>query len=145
MLRDPVEAEDLTQDVFVQIYKKLHTFQGTSALSTWVYRVTVNQVLMYMRRNKKRKLPVVDADDEMYSIPAPVVNPDVVLLSQSLSQMPQGYRDHIVLHDYLGYEHREVAAMLGVTEGTAKSQLHKARTKMKKVINKKCNPRVISR
>jgi len=142
ILKDQSEAEDLTQETFIQIARKLHTFRGDSALSTWIHRITVNQVLMYVR---KRRLPTVELDEAVFSIPAHSIDPLVPLLPWAVKQLPDGYKEHILLHDYLGYDHGEVARLLNVSVGTVKSQVSKARAKMRRLLNKKCNPRVLSR
>lgn len=150
MLRNEAEAEDLTQEVFLQLHRKLHLFRGESSLSTWVHSVTVNQVLMFMRKRKKLRERECAIDDEpdggdvwINTLPAPARSPHTkMMLEAALEQMPDGYRNVLLLHDYHGFEHHEVGAILGFSAGTSKSQLHKARIKMQQLLQRKANPRV---
>lgn len=150
MLQNVAEAEDLTQETFLQIYRKLHLYRGEAALSTWIHRVTVNQVLMYMRKMKKRsacETLIEDGDgfdiDWLENRPSHTVSPDVKLeLEKALAEMPNGYRQALVLHDYEGYEHEQISQLTGHSVGTSKSQLHKARNKMQRLLSRKANPRV---
>ncbi|HEY0406575.1 MAG TPA: RNA polymerase sigma factor [Pyrinomonadaceae bacterium] len=140
MLNDPVLAEDLTQDVFIQLFNKIGSFRGDSAFTTWLHRMTVNQVLMYFRK-RSTKSELTSGDDET---PDQIVkgteNPDKmpivdrIALEKAVQQLPPGYRAVFILHDVEGYEHEEIARMLGVAEGTSKSQLHKARLKLRNYI-----------
>jgi len=140
MLNDPVQAEDLTQDVFIQLFNKIGSFRGDSAFTTWLHRMTVNQVLMYFRK-RSTKSELTSGDDET---PDQIVkgteNPnkmpivDRIALEKAVQQLPPGYRTVFILHDVEGYEHEEIARMLGVAEGTSKSQLHKARLKLRNYI-----------
>ncbi|HEY0385287.1 MAG TPA: RNA polymerase sigma factor [Pyrinomonadaceae bacterium] len=137
MTSDPVLAEDLTQDVFIQLFNKIGSFRGDSAFTTWLHRMTVNQVLMYFRK-RSTKSELTSGDDET---PDQIVkgteNPnampvvDRIALEKAIGQLPPGYRSVFILHDVEGYEHEEIARMLGVAEGTSKSQLHKARLKLR--------------
>ena len=140
MLGNPTEAEDMTQESFIQLFNKIGSFRGESAFTTWLHRLVVNQVLMYFRRKKSRpeyttpegETPVqivlgTENQDRM-----PVV--DRIALERAVSELPFGYRSVFVLHDVEGYEHGEIARMLGITEGTSKSQLHKARLKLRGLI-----------
>src|SRR6266481_7315848 len=142
MLRDPVEAQDLTQDVFMQLFRKIHTFRGESAFSTWLLRLAVNLVLMRLR---KKSLPMVsieatpDPDDETASATMDIGAPDLLLdgsldrinLERCIERLPVGYRTIFVLHDIQGYEHNEISQILGRSVGDSKSQLHKARTRLR--------------
>jgi RNA polymerase sigma-70 factor (ECF subfamily) len=140
MLGDPTQAEDLTQDVFIQLFNKIGMFRGESAFTTWLHRMTVNQVLMYFRK-RSTKSELTSGDDET---PDQIVkgteNPnampviDRIALEKAIQQLPPGYRTVFILHDVEGYEHEEIAKMMGVAEGTSKSQLHKARLKLRKFI-----------
>lgn len=150
ILANPNEAEDLTQDVFVQLYKKIHTFAGRSAFSTWCHRITVNQVLMHMRK----KMVKCEIATESSKIPDKIMpgsqNPrhmnihNKLLLEQVIAELPPGYKNVFELHDIKGFEHKEIARILNCSEGTSKSQLNKAREKLKKVINKMANPKMTS-
>jgi RNA polymerase sigma-70 factor (ECF subfamily) len=140
MLGNPEEAEDLTQEVFTHLFKTVGSFRGDSAFTTWLHRLTVNQVLMHFRRRKSR--PEFTTDDGETPIQIvkgtenenrmPVV--DRIMLETAISKLPPGYRSVFVLHDVEGHEHGEIAEMLGISEGTSKSQLHKARLKLRDLI-----------
>ncbi len=140
MTGDPTKAEDLTQDVFIQLFNKIGSFRGDSAFTTWLHRMTVNQVLMYFRkRSTKSELTSVD-DETPDQIVRGTENPnampviDRIALEKAVQQLPPGYRTVFILHDVEGYEHEEIAKMMGVAEGTSKSQLHKARLKLRGLI-----------
>jgi RNA polymerase sigma-70 factor (ECF subfamily) len=140
MLGNPEEAEDLTQEVFTHLFKTVGSFRGDSAFTTWLHRLTVNQVLMHFRRRKSR--PEFTTDDGETPIQIvkgtenenrmPVV--DRIMLETAISKLPPGYRSVFVLHDVEGHEHGEIAEILGISEGTSKSQLHKARLKLRDLI-----------
>jgi RNA polymerase sigma-70 factor (ECF subfamily) len=146
MLKDPTEAEDLTQDAFLLLFRKIHTFRGESAFSTWLHRLAVNLVLMHLR---KKSLPTVsieatpDPDDETSRASIDIGTPDVLVeglidrinLARCIAQLPVGYRTMFVLHDVQGYEHHEIASILGRSIGDSKSQLHKARTRLRKLLH----------
>lgn len=143
MLRNSTEAEDLTQDVFLQLYRKIGSFRGDSAFTTWLHRLTVNQVLMHFR---KRIVKFEKATEES-KIPLQIVsgseNPkklsiiDQIALEIAIAKLSMGYRNVFILHDVEGYEHEEVAKILGCAVGTSKSQLHKARLKLQKLLLRK--------
>ena len=137
------EAEDLTQESFLQVFRKLPTFRGDSALSTWMYRVAVNTVLMYFR---KRGRPQVSLD-EPSSDPVKtkkreygsddqrlVTSIDRLALARAIRELPDGYRTIFLLHEVDGYEHREIARLLKCSVGNSKSQLHKARVRMREIL-----------
>ena len=142
MTNNQTEAEDLTQEVFIQLFRKVGSFRGDSAFSTWLHRLTVNQVLMYFRR-RSVKNEKVSEDGE---IPEQTVhgsaNPrkmqviDRIALKNAIAELPNGYRNVFVLHDIEGYEHEEVARLLRISVGTSKSQLHKARLKLRGLLIK---------
>ena len=142
MLRDPVEAEDAAQDVFIRVLLKLHTFRGESALSSWLYRVTTNLVLMRFRKNKcNPPLLTGSLDDNL--IPRMRVSgqdrclewaTDGIDLDAAIRRLPRGTRRVFVLHDIHGYRHREIANRFGCSIGTSKSQLHKARRRLCKLL-----------
>ena len=124
------EAEDLTQEVFIQLNRKLSSFRGESAFTTWLHRLTVNQVLMHFRK-RSVKSELTTEDGEMPdSIDPDTINPesmpivDRIALEIAIAQLPPGYRTVFVLHDVEGYEHEEIARILGCSAGTSKSQLH---------------------
>lgn len=141
MVGNPAEAEDLTQEAFLQLHRKIATFRGDSAFSTWLHRLAVNVVLMQLR---KKGLPVTSLDEAMdptrEDAPARSFGaPDLALtgsidrlaLERAVAALPAGYRLVFVLHDIEGYEHNEIATMLDCSIGNSKSQLHKARLKLR--------------
>ena len=149
MLQNTAEAEDLTQEVFIQLYRKIGSFRGDSAFTTWLHRMTVNQVLMHFRKRtvkfekttEEGETPVQIVIGTENQSRMPIV--DKIALESAIAQLPNGYKNVFVLHDVEGYEHEEVARILGCSVGTSKSQLHKARLKMRKLLQKKSNPRLI--
>ncbi|HZI18921.1 MAG TPA: RNA polymerase sigma factor [Pyrinomonadaceae bacterium] len=140
MMSNPVEAEDMTQDVFLQLFNKIGMFRGESAFTTWLHRMTVNQVLMHFRKKSTRSELLTDEGETPVQIVKGTENPgmmpvvDRISLERALQQLPPGYRTVFVLHDIEGYEHYEISDMLGIAEGTSKSQLHKARLKLRQLI-----------
>ena len=145
MTRNVAEAEDLTQEAFLQVFRKLPTFRGDSALSTWMYRVAVNTVLMYFR---KRGRPQFSIDEEPngndngkskkrdygatdFQLSGCV---DRIALARAIRELPHGYRTIFLLHEVEGYEHREIARLLKCSVGNSKSQLHKARLRMRELL-----------
>jgi len=133
------EAEDLTTEVFIRLHKKLGQFRGEAAFTTWLHRLTVNQVLMHFRkRGVKCELTTEDGDitglAECASEPVRISFVDRVALETAIAQLPPGYRIVFVLHDIEGYEHLEIAKMLGCKDGTCKSQLHKARMALRELL-----------
>jgi RNA polymerase sigma-70 factor (ECF subfamily) len=148
MIGNSTEAEDLTQDVFVLVFRKLGSFRGESAFTTWLHRLTVNQVLMHLRKNHVRKeqltedgeMPVEIMVDRNKFNRSPVL--DRLALDEAIAQLPQGYRIVFVLHDVEGLEHREIASLLGCSIGTSKSQLHRARMKMRLLLRRRTHPRM---
>ncbi len=136
------ESEDLTQEVFIQLFRKIGSFRGDSAFSTWLHRLTVNQVLMHFRRRSvKNEKTSEDGEMPEQIVPGtenqskmPVL--DRIALKRAIEQLPPGYKSAFVLHDVEGYEHEEVARILGISVGTSKSQLHKARLKLRGLLIK---------
>jgi RNA polymerase sigma-70 factor (ECF subfamily) len=141
MVNNAAEAEDLTQEAFLQLHRKIATFRGDSAFSTWLHRLAINVVLMHLRR---KGLQVVSLDEAME--PSPEEGPgrsfgapdlslagsiDRMALERAIGGLPAGYRLIFVLHDIEGYEHNEIASMLDCSIGNSKSQLHKARLKLR--------------
>lgn len=149
MLQRPSEAEDLTQDVFIQLYRKVGSFRGDSAFTTWLHRMTVNQVLMHFRKRSVKYEKVTEEGETPDQMVTGTANPDrmrivdKIALDNAIEQLPTGYKNVFVLHDVEGFEHEEVARILGCSVGTSKSQLHKARLKLQKLLQKKANPRMI--
>jgi RNA polymerase sigma-70 factor (ECF subfamily) len=150
MLQNPVEAEDLTQEVFIQLYRKIGSFRGDSAFTTWLHRMTVNQVLMHFRKRSVKFEKTTEEGDTPEQVVSGTENPshmrivDKIAIDNAIEQLPQGYRSVFVLHDIEGYEHEEIASMLGCSVGTSKSQLHKARLKMRRLLKKKAAPRLVA-
>ena len=148
MVGNTAEAEDLTQEAFLLLLRKIHTFRGESAFSTWLHRLAVNIVLMRLRR----KLPPIssieetlDPNDETSSSDSTstIGAPDLLLegsidrinLERCVARLPLGYRTVFVLYDVQGYEHHEIAEILGRSVGVSKSQLHKARTRLRELLH----------
>src|ERR1700682_5719361 len=145
MVSNPADAEDLAQEAFLQLFRKISTFRGESAFSTWLHRMTVNVVLM---RWRKKSLPTdsleetIDPDAENSAPKRDVGAPDLRLsgaidrvpLERSIEKLPPGYRTVFVLHDVQGYEHNEIADIMGCSVGNSKSQLHKARTRLRDLL-----------
>jgi RNA polymerase sigma-70 factor (ECF subfamily) len=142
MTNNTSEAEDLTQEVFIQLFRKSGSFRGDSAFSTWLHRLTVNQVLMHFRRRSVKNERVSDDGEMPEQTVHGTANPnkmpvvDRIALKNAIAQLPNGYRNVFVLHDVEGYEHEEVARMMGISVGTSKSQLHKARLKLRGLLIK---------
>jgi RNA polymerase sigma-70 factor (ECF subfamily) len=148
MVGNSAEAEDLTQEAFLRLLRKIHTFRGESAFSTWLHRLTVNIVLMRLR---KKSPPIdsieaaLDPDDETaFPHPASMISATDLLLEGSIDRinlrrcierLPGGYRKIFILHDVQGYEHHEIAGILGRSVGVSKSQLHKARTRLRELLH----------
>ena len=149
MLQNTSEAGDLTQDVFIQLYRKIGSFRGDSAFTTWLHRMTVNQVLMHFRKRNVKYEKTTEEGETPEQIVSGTANPgkmrivDKISLENAIEQLPAGYKNVFLLHDVEGFEHEEVARILGCSVGTSKSQLHKARLKLQKLLNKKANPRLI--
>lgn len=145
MTGNTAEAEDLTQEVFIQLHRKLGSFRGESAFTTWLHRLTVNQVLMHFRK-RSVKSELTTEDGEMPdSVDPDTINPeampivDRIAIENAIGQLPPGYRTVFVLHDVEGYEHEEIAKILGCSAGTSKSQLHKARLKLRKLLHQRAD------
>jgi RNA polymerase sigma-70 factor (ECF subfamily) len=142
---DPMEAEDFVQDVFLQLFRKIHTFRGESAFSSWLYRLAANQVFMRFRKKKLTMNSLespTESDDESNSTELQIGVTDLRLsglfdrinLQAAIRQLPQGYKAMFILHDVQGYEHNEIAKILGCSVGNSKSQLHKARKRLREVL-----------
>jgi RNA polymerase sigma-70 factor (ECF subfamily) len=144
MTANTAEAEDLAQEAFLQLYRKIATFRGESAFSTWLHRLSVNVVLMHLR---KKSLPVVSLEETTQpgedDTPKKDFGADDLALSGSIDRLhlrraveslPPGYRMIFLLHDVEGYEHNEIAKIVGCSIGNSKSQLHKARMKLRDLL-----------
>jgi RNA polymerase sigma-70 factor, ECF subfamily len=141
MLGNPADAEDLLQEIFLSAHRKLELFRGESALGTWLYRLAVNLCLDYLRSRTGRSLQLNDPiDDEIGLSDASsrgladrtVTKMDI---ERALANLPIGCRTAFVLHDIEGLEHREVAEAMGIAEGTSKSQVHKARLRLRALLS----------
>jgi RNA polymerase sigma-70 factor (ECF subfamily) len=136
------EAEDFTQEAFLQLYRKIKSFRGESAFSTWLHRLSVNIVLMHFRKKSLAELSLEELLDPQQGEGGPkrelgmtdkVLRGSVerVTLERAIGELPPGYRIIFVLHDIEGYEHNEIAELLCCSIGNSKSQLHKARMKLR--------------
>jgi len=144
MIRNPAEAEDLTQQAFLQVFRKIGTFRGDSGLATWMYRVTVNVVLMHLRRRKPTEVLIEDLDSHIANDDLPrefgsqdksmLGAVDRINLLRALRRLPAGYKKLFLLHDVIGYEHHEIAELLGCSLGCSKSQLHRARKRLRSLL-----------
>ncbi len=135
MLGNAADAEDMTQEVFLQVFRKIGTFRGEAAFTTWLHRLVVNQVLMHWRKQGIRPEETTEEGDMSEVVrPHPLPVLDRIALEQAIRRLPPGYRLVFLLHDVEGYEHEEIAAMLGCSVGTSKSQLHKARLKLRRLL-----------
>jgi len=144
MIGNAAEAEELMQEAFLQLFRKIKTFRGEAAFSTWLHRVAMNISLMRLRKRKLKNISMEDGDEHdkedrperQYgsadlSLTGLV---DRVSLEVAIAKLPQGYKRVFELHDVLGYEHNEIAEMLGFSVGNSKSQLHKARLRLRKLL-----------
>jgi len=147
MIGNAAEAEDLTQDVFVQVFRKLGSFRGESAFTTWLHRLAVNQVLMHFRKNHVRKEQLTEDGETPVGvmIDGNILNSSPVLdrlaLNEAIVQLPHGYRMVFVLHDVEGLDHNEIASLLGCSIGTSKSQLYRARMRLRLLLKQRTHPR----
>src|SRR5690242_10414189 len=145
MTQNTASAEDLTQEAFLQLFRKIGTFRGESAFSTWLHRMAVNVVLMQLR---KKGLPLVPLEDtveteeetpkkELGAADAALAGSvDRLQLQRAVEMLPPGYRTIFLLHDVEGYEHNEIAGIVGCSIGNSKSQLHKARLKLRDLLKR---------
>src|SRR5882672_9103554 len=141
MVSNVGEAEDLAQEVFMQLFRKISTFRGESAFSTWLHRLAVNVVLMHLRKKGLNEISLdEEPDDENQDLPRKEYGGqdlnlagavDRATLDRAIGTLPKGYRTIFVLHDVEGYEHNEIAHLMGCSIGNSKSQLHKARLKLR--------------
>jgi RNA polymerase sigma-70 factor, ECF subfamily len=139
MVNDRARAEELTQDVFVRAWDKLHLFRGESAFGTWLHRMTVNLVLN-ARKTDGRQQARYDDDEDGDGIEALAARPhapgDRMDLEAAIAKLPKGARRVFTLHDVEGYKHEEIAGMLGVTTGATKAQLHRARLLLREALSR---------
>jgi RNA polymerase sigma-70 factor, ECF subfamily len=146
MVNDAAEAEDLAQEAFMQLFRKIGTFRGESAFSTWLHRLTVNIVLMNLRKKGLDEISLDQEPDDEEDLPKKEYGGadlnltgtvDRVTLEQAIADLPKGYRAIFLLHDVEGYEHNEIAEILGCSIGNSKSQLFKARLKLRAYLESK--------
>jgi RNA polymerase sigma-70 factor (ECF subfamily) len=142
MLGSDGQAEDLTQEVFLQVFRKLGSFRGDSAFTTWLHRLTVNQVLMHFRKRGVKLEHTSEEGDFTNVVETPLQSTrrismvDRLALEKAVGELPPGYRTVFVLHDVEGYDHEEISDILQVSVGTSKSQLHKARMRLRQLLSK---------
>jgi RNA polymerase sigma-70 factor (ECF subfamily) len=135
------DAEELTQEAFLQVFRKIGSFRGDSALSTWIHRITFNIVLMRFRKKKLGEISL-DTDNEFVTLRKQIGQADLNMtglfdrigLNRAIAQLPAGYKKMFLLHDVKGYGHEEIAKILGCSIGNSKSQLHKARVRLRKLL-----------
>jgi RNA polymerase sigma-70 factor (ECF subfamily) len=151
--REQTEAEDCTQEAFLQCFLRLSTFRGDSALSTWLYRLTVNVVLMRLRAAHVKPISLDTSGSNetpgdtgiLNSCPVEDLNlegaVDRIALHRALRKLPPGYRTIFLLHDVEGKAHSEIARELGCSIGNSKSQLHQARLRLRRFLRRPFNPR----
>jgi RNA polymerase sigma-70 factor, ECF subfamily len=154
MTRNPAEAEDMTQQTFLQVFRKIGTFRGESGFSTWLHRVTVNVVLMHLRPKKPAEILFEDLDrpgsenesrsEHGASDTSMLRLIDRLNLKRAIRKLPAGYKRHFLLYDLLGYGHKEIARYLGCSTGASKSQLHKARRRLRRLLQgEQCTAREV--
>ena len=145
MIRNQAEAEDLTQDVFLRVFRKIQTFRGESAFSTWLHRLAINVVLMHLR---KKRLPAAQLEEttrtkeESVAAGSDAGRPDVLLagmidrvnLKRAVEQLPPAHKIVFVLHDVQGYGHQEIAEIMNTSVGASKGQLHRARRRLRDLL-----------
>ena len=145
MVKNPAEAEDLTQSAFLQTFRKIQSFRADSRFSTWLHRLTVNIVLMHFRKRNHSELSLDEAlqpNDESTRPAVEFGGPDLNLngvidrisLEKAIDRLPHGYKKMLVLHDIEGYQHNEISRILGCSVGNSKSQLHKARQRLRELL-----------
>src|SRR6186997_2186965 len=143
MLGNPADAEDMLQEIFLSAHRKLESFRGEAALGTWLYRLAMNQILDHVRSRAARTGQLTDglddatvlADASGHRLADRAI--DRIDLERALAELPEGCRAAFVLHDIEGLEHREVSEVLGIAEGTSKSQVHKARLRLRGLLRER--------
>src|SRR5215475_6008613 len=142
MVTDRERAEELTQDVFVRAWEKLHLFRGESSFATWLHRLTVNVVLNARKTDGRQKSRFEENDEDVGMdahagvVGMPLAPGDMLDLEEAITKLPPGARRVFLLHDVEGYKHEEIAEMLGVTSGATKAQLHRARLLLREALNR---------
>ena len=131
------EAAEITQDVFVRAWEKLKTFRGEAAFGTWLYRLAVNVILARRASHATRRARYLAEEEVLDNVPARPSSSDLGMdFESAIGRLPEGARHIFVLHDVEGYKHGEIAAMLGITSGTSKAQLHRARMMLRRSLNR---------
>jgi len=151
MTNNTAQAEDLTQDAFLQVFRKLSTFKGNSALSTWLYRIAVNTVLMHFRKKALKQISLDEPSNhdvkqvrrEYGSRDGRLSGSvDRIALTRAIKDLPAGYRKIFLLHEVEGYEHQEIARLLNCSVGNSKSQLHKAKLRIREFLSQPDMPQI---
>src|SRR6187399_523208 len=143
MLGNPADAEDLLQEIFLSAHRKLDSYRGEAALGTWLYRLAMNQILDHVRSRAARSGQLTDGLDDASLIADATGHRladraiDRIDLERALAELPEGCRAAFVLHDVEGLEHKEVSEVLGIAEGTSKSQVHKARLRLRGLLRER--------
>lgn len=154
IVKNDSEAEDLTQEVFLQLFRKIHTFRGEARFSTWLHRLAINTALMRLRKKRHPEVSLdapLEPGEEDSRLLMEFGEPDRRLsgvidhvnLSRAIEQLPDGYKEVFLLHDVEGYEHREIAKILGRTIGNSKSQLFKARLRLRELLQEELRGRAL--
>jgi RNA polymerase sigma-70 factor (ECF subfamily) len=127
------DSDELTQDVFVRVWQKLGTFRGDSAFGTWLHRLAVNVVIEKFRADTLRRQRLHDGEEIFDTLPAPPRSGELSMdFEAALEKLPDGAREIFVLHDIEGHKHHEIATLLGISSGTSKAQLHRARMMLRR-------------
>lgn len=125
----PDDADEATQDVFVRAWSKLGTFRAEAAFGTWLHRLAINALLGWRTAEGRRRERIKGTDETLELLSGPTRQPELAMdFEAAIGHLPKGAREVFVLHDVEGFKHHEIAEMLGVTTGTSKAQLHRART-----------------
>jgi RNA polymerase sigma-70 factor (ECF subfamily) len=146
VVKNEGEAEDLTQEAFLLLFRKIHTFRGEAKFSTWLHRLATNAALMRLRKKRHPEVSLdanLESGDKDSKLPLELGGHDLRLsgvidhvnLSRAIEQLPEGYKEMFILHDVQGYEHHEIAKILGCSSGNSKSQLYKARLRLRELLH----------
>ena len=152
MAKNTSEAEDLTQEAFLLVFRKIRTFRGESKFATWLHRLTINLVLMGLRKKRHPEVSLDAALESGEEDSRPLTDlgaPDLRLsgvidhlhLSRAIAQLPDGYKEMFLLHDVEGYEHHEISKILGCSSGNSKSQVYKARLRLRELLQEELRSR----
>lgn len=145
IVKNETDAEDVTQEAFLLLFRKIHTFRGESKFSTWLHRLATNLSLMRLRRKRYPEVSLDSNPDPNAEDSGPLTEfgeldlrlsgaIDRVNLNRAIEQLPEGYKQMFILHDVHGYEHHEIAKILGCSAGNSKSQLYKARLRLRELL-----------